>query len=163
MRAELRNVDLESSDTEKSSSLPYTNACVFEGQRLGVSSMIMHKSLCDTSVCGFAVAKDTPLLVTFYGALRDERVFDKPNEYIPERWINEDGKYEPNTSLVLPFGGGPRICPGKQLATIVIFTFVTRLIKNYVLSEVPGQENTLDSKFGLSRNPTDFRIKLSKI
>ena len=49
---------------------------------------------------------------------RDPDYFDKPNEFIPERFENasgcKDGKSHP--SVYIPFHNGPRTCLGREMA-----------------------------------------------
>ena len=161
LRKELELV--EDLDPDKAT-LPYTRACIFEGYRLGNGSILTHKATRDTSIRGFSVEKDTPVFVNFHGAFRDKSVFQNPNIYIPERWINEKGEYAPNTSVFLPFGGGPRVCPGRHLASMVVFIFITRIVKHFKLEEISGHENSLESEFGLSiPPPRNLKIKMSKV
>ena len=163
MREELMKVNLKKLDGEESSVLPYTHAVIHEVQRLACTvSTLPHKTTRDTRICGFEVAKDTPMFVNFYGGMRDENIFNDPNEFIPERWINGDGQYEPNTSYVLPFGAGPRGCPGRQLAVMILFIFATRIVKNFSLEEIDGYENSLDGEFGLTVAPKNLRLKICR-
>lgn len=41
--------------------------------------------------------------------MKDEKYFEKPNEYIPERMLDKDNF---NKSCFFPFGLGPRACIG---------------------------------------------------
>jgi len=164
MREELVKVDLENLDADKASVLPYTHAVIHEGQRLGsVVATMFHKTTRDTSIQGFKVSKNTPVIINFYGGMRDERVFQDPHEFIPERWINAEGQYEPSTSAVLAFGAGPRVCPGKSLAVMTVFIFVSRLVKNFSLDVIEGFENSFDAESGLTLTPKNLKLKISRI
>ena len=164
VREELKDVDFEALETDKSISLPYTFAAIYEAQRLSsVAPLVEHKTTRDTTLCGFDVPKGTPVVLNLYAAMHDENIFKHPDQYIPERWINQDGEYEPNASLSLPFGAGPRGCPGRKLASIVIFIFVTRLVKNFVIEEVDGHENSMEGSSGLTISPQDLKLKFTKI
>lgn len=43
-------------------------------------------------------------------------LWDKPEEFDPARWLGDDGKFNLKAGFSLPFGIGPRSCPGKALA-----------------------------------------------
>ena len=53
----------------------------------------------------------THLATLFYAACRDPKIFDNPNEFRPERWLDKKKKYHPFASM--PFGHGSRMCVGK--------------------------------------------------
>ena len=164
LRSELQKTDFESLDTEKSSFLPYTFAAIHEAQRLGsVTPIITHKATRDTSLSGYHIPKDTNFLLNFYAVMHDENVFENPDQYIPERWINKSGEYEPNPSILLPFGAGPRVCPGRQLASMVLFIFITKLVTNFFFEEMEGQENSMDADMGLTISPRDLKLRLTRI
>ncbi|TRX91611.1 hypothetical protein FHL15_007393 [Xylaria flabelliformis] len=50
----------------------------------------------------------------------DETVFHNPHDFVPERWLNNpktsDG--DPLTRFFVPFGKGPRMCIGMNLACV---------------------------------------------
>lgn len=48
--------------------------------------------------------------------MRDE-YFEKARSFVPERWMREGKELkEHNPFASLPFGHGPRMCPGRRLA-----------------------------------------------
>jgi cytochrome P450 len=52
--------------------------------------------------------------------LRDARVWDKPYEFIPERWLSNNGNPlalngQPLAKYFVPFHRGPRGCLGKEM------------------------------------------------
>ena len=44
--------------------------------------------------------------------LRLSEYFDRPEEYIPERWARDGSAKDIHPYLLLPFGFGPRTCAG---------------------------------------------------
>jgi cytochrome P450 len=48
---------------------------------------------------------------------RDERFFPQPYRFRPERWTNAFERKLPRYAY-FPFGGGPRVCIGRELALI---------------------------------------------
>lgn len=71
---------------------------------------------------------------------RDPRIFEKPDEYRPERWLPE---YNPSASSLpddIVFGFGRRVCPGQYLADRMGFAFAAAILTAYNIVPVPGEE-----------------------
>lgn len=62
----------------------------------------------------------------------DPEVFEKPYEFNPERFINEDGKLV-NTDKVWVFSIGKRACPGESLAVLEVFLYFAIIMQNYTI------------------------------
>ena len=76
----------------------------------------------DVQIRDVLVPKGTPVLVlNGYVGLQEEN-FSQAGEFRPERWLQgEDGNDNAhNTRAFMPFGAGPRFCPGRQLAMLQI-------------------------------------------
>ena len=50
----------------------------------------------------------------------NEKLFDKPFEFRPERWLENDKTLE---KYLIPFSIGKRFCIGKHLTKDIIFIF----------------------------------------
>ncbi|KMQ82424.1 cytochrome p450 9e2, partial [Lasius niger] len=57
----------------------------------------------------FVVKKGTYIWFPIYGLHRDPKYFEKPDEFYPERFLDENKKSF-NNNAYIPFGLGPRIC-----------------------------------------------------
>lgn len=79
--------------------------------------------------------------------LHDERVFYAPDEFIPERWLNEDGtlNQDMRDSELPAFGFGRRICPGRYLATGSIWIGIASTLSAFDLAKpVDKHGNTVE-------------------
>ena len=54
------------------------------------------------------------------------KIFDKPFEFMPERWLDQEDRPE-----VIRFGISPRSCLGRQLATIASKITLIKIMKRY--------------------------------
>lgn len=73
------------------------------------------------------VPKDTMVRVNLWAMNRDEAVFGpEPHEFRPDRWY----KIKPSRWEFTPFGGGPRICLGKEKATLETMFAIARIVQS---------------------------------
>ncbi|KMQ93458.1 cytochrome p450 9e2 [Lasius niger] len=77
----------------------------------------------------FVVKKGSNIWFPVYGLHRDPKYFEKPDEFYPERFL-DDNKKNFNASAYIPFGLGPRMCIGNRFALletkVVIFYLLAR-------------------------------------
>ncbi|KAJ5100598.1 cytochrome P450 [Penicillium angulare] len=73
---------------------------------------------------------DVMVAMPMHTLFRDERVFEHPNEFKPERWTT-DPELIKDSAAFIPFGGGPYACVGKQLALMEVRRVVTEILTRY--------------------------------
>ena len=61
-----------------------------------------------------------------HAACRSPDVFDRPLEFIPERWDRADAD-KINKFASLPFGYGPKSCLGRRIAEMEIHLALARV------------------------------------
>ncbi|KAM7202687.1 Cytochrome P450 [Rhypophila sp. PSN 637] len=59
--------------------------------------------------------------------------------YMPDRRLDEDGKYDAYAGPMLPFGAGPRGCFGQRLARMELNIVITLLALNFEFRAVPEE------------------------
>jgi cytochrome P450 family 3 subfamily A len=69
------------------------------------------------------VPQGMPVIIPLYGFAHDEKYFDEPFTFNPDRKI-QHGKS-------LPFGIGARVCFGERIALIILKTAVIKLLKDF--------------------------------
>ncbi|KAF9492847.1 cytochrome P450 [Pleurotus eryngii] len=104
--------------------LPYLKAFIEECNRyrpvgpLGLP----HAMSKDEVIDSYLYPKDAVIFTNIYGMFHDERYFDHPEEFIPERFlerpfgIKKGVDDDPARRLNMLFGAGRRVCPGIVLA-----------------------------------------------
>lgn len=65
----------------------------------------------------FLVKKEMSVWFPVYGLHRDPQYWEKPNEFYPERFLDENKKAI-NSVAFIPFGLGPRMCIGNRFALL---------------------------------------------
>lgn len=119
------------------SELPYLNAVVKETLRLHppVPFLLPRKSKSEECVGGFAVPKNSQILVNAWAIGRDSRVWKEPNSFEPERFMEGHDHHEIDFKgrdfELIPFGAGRRICPGLHLANRAVHLMLVTLLNNF--------------------------------
>ncbi|XP_002730828.1 steroid 17-alpha-hydroxylase/17,20 lyase-like [Saccoglossus kowalevskii] len=122
--------------------LPYCDAVIHELMRIRtvVPMSVPHKALVDSSIGGYVIPKDTWVMVNLWAAQMDEKHWDNPQVFRPERFIDKDGSLKAKQDNFIPFSAGRRVCLGESLAKPEIFLMFTSLYQSFAFSPVPGKE-----------------------
>ncbi|XP_076057776.1 uncharacterized protein LOC143035100 [Oratosquilla oratoria] len=129
--------------------MPYTEATINEVHRIIslVSTGLMHCSASDTTIRDYSIPKGTIIYPICFSCHHDEKYWDKPSEFRPERFLDENNTCVIPREGFLPFGVGRRQCIGEPLAKMELFIFVTTLLQK--ITFLPGPE-------GVNLNPMDI-------
>jgi cytochrome P450 len=149
-------------DLEAISRMTYTNAVAQEVMRLRpVGPVVGLESLRDVVIGDVMLPKGTSFISLIRPPVLDAQRFDAPNEFRPERWL--DGyKTTPHDARVhVPFGTGPRICPGRGLATLEIRALVATIFSSFELERV-GAERDVEEIFAVTLAPRGLRVKVRR-
>eukprot|EP00741_Cyanophora_paradoxa_P017336 tig00020961_g16746.t1 len=96
--------------------LPYLDAVVKECLRLYPPfPLLQREAQLDDELEGHAIPAGTQVYVIPWLMHRHPRLWPEPHAFKPERFL---GGPPPHPTAYLPFGRGPRMCVGSQLATI---------------------------------------------
>jgi len=145
------------------SKLPFTEACINEIFRHSSTTTIPainYATTTDTTLGDYFIPKNTPLLINYYGLTRDERFWEKPEQFNPYRFLDENGKLRKDLlDKFYPFGIGPRRCIGEYLGRFQIFTFLTDLLRQCDFEKVPGDKLSFEAKYpGPFVFPKEYRV-----
>ena len=123
--------------------LNYTIAVLDEAMRIRPPFwMIDRESLEDDEYQGIKIPAGTTVVPYIYGVHNNQDVWENPEIFDPTRFIkNNRDNIEPYSYI--PFGGGPRVCIGQNMAKMQILLVMTAIIRNYDI------ELTEDKDIGL--------------
>ena len=117
-------------DFESAQRLTYAGAVANETMRLRpVAPMLFLQTNIATTVGDLQVPAQTPVAVLMRPPAVDARNFERPTAFLPERWTAPSGAHEPSAHI--PFGSGPRLCPGRTLALLEMKVVLATLYRNF--------------------------------
>jgi cytochrome P450 len=112
------------------------------------------------AICGRPIAKGTEIAILPWVVHRHRTLWEDPDRFDPERFSRERSATRPRFAY-LPFGGGPRICIGAQLALTEVSLLVATMAQRYRLKLVPQQDIVLLHRVTL--HPRDgIRMQLQR-
>jgi cytochrome P450 len=83
--------------------------------------------------------------------LHDPEIYPDPEEFKPERFLNEDGSVRDDPTLSLVFGVGKRICPGRHFADAIIFIVTSSVLSVFnVMKTKDENDNEIPVKAAVS-------------
>ncbi|OLY82587.1 Versicolorin B desaturase [Smittium mucronatum] len=132
--------------------LPYFVATVYETMRIkGSTGGTLAREVPKEGVnlSGYYIPQGVDIAMFIAGAHEDTQVWGDNLNYNPDRFMGPESKKFKKE--ILAFSTGIRICPGRNLAWMEIFTIIPNLIKNFDLSFPPNSlygPNILDPNNG---------------
>ncbi|KAK4278500.1 hypothetical protein QN277_016338 [Acacia crassicarpa] len=145
-------------DTHK---LPYLQAVIKETLRLrmAIPLLVPHMNLHDAKLGGYEIPAESKILVNAWWLANNPAQWKNPEEFRPERFLDEEAKVEANGNdfRYLPFGVGRRSCPGIILALPILGITLGRLVQNFELLPPPGQ-----SKIDTAEKGGQFSLHILK-
>ncbi|KAH6684785.1 cytochrome P450 [Halenospora varia] len=129
--------------------LPYLNGCMEEALRLyppvpvGTMRLVPPEG---AMICGEFISGGTVVEFAHHAAYHSTFNFVDAQKFVPERWLpNADERYLLDKKNALaPFGFGPRICIGKNLAYHEMRVILANVIWNFDLNLVDPEQKWLD-------------------
>ncbi|KAB2606985.1 cytochrome P450 71A6-like [Pyrus ussuriensis x Pyrus communis] len=99
----------------------YLKAVIKETLRLHppLPLLVPRLSTQDVEINGYNIKAKTQVIINAWHIGRDPKVYDKPEDFEPERFLNSDINYKGTDFQLIPFGAGRRMCPGIQFAMAI--------------------------------------------
>jgi cytochrome P450 len=124
---------------EQLSALAFVEACAQETMRLKpVAPFILSQALRDSVVAGIRIPAGQILMLLMRPAATDERYFPQAQAFDPARWLSDaPGRAASSAKRVaMPFGAGPRLCPGRYLAMQEMKMVIAMLLGGFEIESV---------------------------
>jgi len=141
--------------------LPYLQAVIKETLRLrmAIPLLVPHMNLNEAKLGGYDIPAESKILVNAWYLANNPAQWKKPEEFRPERFLEEEAKVEANGNdfRYLPFGVGRRSCPGIILALPILGITLGRLVQNFEMLPPPGE-----SKIDTTEKAGQFSLHILK-
>ncbi|XP_071731720.1 cytochrome P450 736A117-like [Rutidosis leptorrhynchoides] len=143
---------IKQADIEK---MKYLKAVFKETLRLHppIPTLVPRVASQDVKVMGYDVAKGTTVLINAWTIARDPNVWDEPNEFRPERFLNRTTDFKGHDFDLIPFGAGRRGCPGISFAMATNENLLVNLLHKFKWELPNGQSEedlNVDERPGLT-------------
>ncbi|KAF7374551.1 O-methylsterigmatocystin oxidoreductase [Mycena sanguinolenta] len=144
-------------------SLPFVEALYREVMRwkpvtpLGLA----RASTADDVYNGYFIPKGTTVINNTWAMTRDESIYPEPERFNPDRFFTADGGLK-DEDIVLAFGFGRRICPGRHTADATLWAAFVSILATFNIAKAKddtGKEIEIDPNSysdGLVSHPQPF-------
>lgn len=124
-------------DLQQAGASRFADACIQEAMRLHPAAPLHYMEAArDAQLRDVAIPKGTFLFcLTRAGAVDPMRLPDA-QRYDPWRWLGAHDTSSALKRVSIPFGAGPRMCPGRYLALLEMKMALTMLARRFELIEV---------------------------
>ncbi|KAL3714738.1 hypothetical protein ACJRO7_006613 [Eucalyptus globulus] len=115
------------------SKLKYLNLVLKEVMRLHPPSVLLlpRETMDHFKLYGYDVDPKSRVLVNVWGIGRDPGLWERPEEFVPERFEESSIDYKGNHFELLPFGAGRRRCPGMSFAMATVELTLANVLHSF--------------------------------
>jgi cytochrome P450 len=118
---------LEDINSHKAAAIPYLEAVMNEAMRVSpvLPGPMWRRASHVLKVGEHIIPPETDVGLIRWCVFRDPTCFNEPTKFKPERWIEDQGD---NLSVAQPFGVGPRMCIGRNIALMEMRLILAKLL-----------------------------------
>jgi cytochrome P450 len=130
----------------------YMTAVVNETLRVRpVVPLVVRMLTQELQVGPYALPAGTRVVPSIYLTNRNPRVYERPGEFLPERFLDASGTQATNSFSWIPFGGGIRRCIGASFALLEMKVMLRTMLSE-LEPRLPSQQGPLDALRGGGRS-----------
>ena len=143
---------------EQTKQLPFIDAFNNEAMRLKpVAPLHVLEPVSDVELMGCHVPRGTPIMMLVRREATREEHFADARRFDPERWLSMDKPSPHDPRAFLPFGAGPRLCPGRNIALTQIRTVLAMLVRNF---DIHPAGDGVEERLAFTMFPANLRVQL---
>jgi len=158
-QAEVSGRDLQK--YENVSALPYVDACINETMRLKpVAPILMLEPIRDTKIGELEVPAGSLVMCLMRAGATSDKHFPAPLTFDPERWLS-GASATSSKRVAMPFGAGPRLCPGRYLAILEMKMVMAMLLSSFDIESVTTPDGgEAQEHLAFTMSPVGLKLKL---
>ena len=165
---------------EQLENLDFVEACTHETMRLKpVAPILPQQTAHDTALGGVALPAGTLVILLMRAGAMHESHFVAPEQFNPSRWLKTDAVNAPQAApdaaappaktpdatsakrAAMPFGAGPRMCPGRYLALLEIKMAMAMLLGSFDIESVDTPDGApAREHLAFTMAPLGLRLRL---
>jgi cytochrome P450 len=148
---------------EQIGELAYVEACLHETMRLKpVAPLLGVQAVRDTVLAGVEIPAETVVFTLMRRDSVSAAHFPEPLAFRPERWLDAQAPSATSAKRVaMPFGAGPRVCPGRYLALLEMKLALAMLLGRFEIESVlPGDGGEVREHLAFAMGPSPLRMRL---
>ncbi|GMJ00077.1 cytochrome P450, family 71, subfamily A, polypeptide 25 [Hibiscus trionum] len=157
LQKEIRDVvgDKTKIDMNDVNQMDYLKCVIKEALRLHpvVPLLVPRQTTSKVNLGGYEIPPDVTVFFNVWAIHRDPELWEKPEEFIPERFENSSADFKGQDFEYLPFGFGRRGCPGMAFGVAFILYMVANLLCwfDWEMADGENAENLdMDEVYGLT-------------
>ncbi|TKY63307.1 cytochrome P450 family 71 protein [Spatholobus suberectus] len=120
---------IEEKDVQK---LVYLKAVIKETLRFyAPTPLVPREAIRSFTIDGYEIKPKTIVYVNGWAVQRDPETWKDPEEFYPERFLNNEIDFKGQDFELIPFGAGRRICPGMSLGMATVELITANLLNSF--------------------------------
>ncbi|CAN8272627.1 unnamed protein product [Cochlearia groenlandica] len=125
IQVEIRDIlgnNRETLTEEDVGKVPYLKMVIKETFRLHPAAPLIlpRETMSHIKIQGYDIPPKRRVLVNVYAIGRDPKIWENPEEFNPDRFIDNPVDYKGQHFELLPFGSGRRMCPGMSMGIATV-------------------------------------------
>lgn len=126
-----------------------------------VAPLLFMEAIRETSLAGFRLPPGAVVFCLMRRAALDARLAEDVADFRPGRW--QDGADRAVQKASMPFGAGPRLCPGRYLALLEMKMVLGMLARNFELLDVgPEGGGAPGERMAFTMFPVGLKMRLAE-
>jgi cytochrome P450/nitrite reductase/ring-hydroxylating ferredoxin subunit len=143
--------------------IPYLDGVIHESMRLKpVAPINVLEANAEFSTGELSFNKGDYVVILTRMMAMNEADFADAGTFNPERWLADKSENQVNQRAFTPFGSGPRLCPGRNLALLEIKLVLVMILNNFEIRSCVDLDG-VSEEFSFTMHPNGLKVRFEKL